>query len=36
MVATAVAYQGATFSITDTKADVPVVSLSTQDNGKLL
>ena len=34
--ATAVADQGATFSVTDTKADIPVVSLSTQDNGKLL
>ena len=31
-----VAGQGATFSITDTKLYVPVVTLSTQDNAKLL
>ena len=36
MVATAVANQGATFSITDTKLYVLVVTLSTQDNAKLL
>ena len=30
--ATAVANQGATFSITDSKLYVPVVTLSTQDN----
>ena len=33
--ATAVANQGATFSITDTKLYVPVVTLSTQDNVEL-
>ena len=33
---TAVANQGPTFSITDTKLYVPVVTLSTQDNTKLL
>ena len=32
---TAVTDQGATFSITDTKFYVPVVTLSTQDNAKL-
>ena len=31
-----VANPGATFSITDTKLYVPVVTLSTQDNEKLL
>ena len=36
IVATAVANQGATFSITDTKLYIPVVNLSTQDNGKML
>ena len=36
MVATNVANQGATFSITDTKRYVPVVTLSTQNNVKLL
>ena len=35
-VTTAVANQGTTFSITDTKLYVPVVNLSTQDNVKLL
>ena len=30
------ANQGATFSITDTKLYVPVVTLSTEDNTKLL
>ena len=34
--ATTVADQGATFSITDTKRYVPLVTLSTQDNAKLL
>ena len=34
--APAVANQGATFSITDTKLYVPVVILSTQDNAKLI
>ena len=33
--ATAVANQGATFSITDSKLYVPVVTLSTQDNAEL-
>ena len=36
IVAAEVAGQGATFSITDTKLYVPVVTLSTQDNAKLL
>ena len=36
IVSTVVADQGATFSITDTKIHVPVVTLSTQDNAKLL
>ena len=36
IVATDVANQGATFSITDTKLYVPVVTLATQDNTKLL
>ena len=36
IVATAVANQGTTFSITDRKLYVPVVTLSTQDNTKLL
>ena len=36
IVATTVAYQGATFSVTDTKLYVPVVTLSTQDSAKLL
>ena len=35
-VATAIENQGTTFSITDTKLDVPVVTLSAQDNTKLL
>ena len=34
--ATSIADKGATFSITDTKFYVPVVTLSTQDNAKLL
>ena len=34
--ATTVADQGATFSITDAKLYVPVVTLSTYDNAKLL
>ena len=34
--ATGTACQGASFSITDTKLYVPVVTLSIQDNGKLL
>ena len=36
MVSTAVANQGATFAITDTKLYVAVVTLSAQDNVKLL
>ena len=36
IVSTDVANQGATFSITDTKLYVPVVTLTTQDNAKLL
>ena len=36
MVATVVANQVATFSITDAKHYVPVVALSTQNNTKLL
>ena len=36
IVSTNVANQGATFTITETKLYVPVVTLSTQDNGKLL
>ena len=36
IVATAVANQGTTSSITNTKHFVPVVTLSTQDNTKLL
>ena len=36
MVATNIENQGATFSITDTELYVPVVTLSTQDNAKLL
>ena len=36
IVCTAVANQGATFSITDTKLCVPIVILSAQDNAKLL
>ena len=36
MVSTNVANQNATFEITDTKLYVPVVTLSTQDNSKLL
>ena len=36
IVSTAVANQGATFAITDTKLYVAVVTLSTQDNVKLL
>ena len=34
--ATDVANQGGTFSVTDTKISVPVVTLSTQDNAKLV
>ena len=34
--ATSIADQGVTFSITETKFYVPVVTLSTQDNAKLL
>ena len=36
MVYTSVANQGVTFAITETKLFVPVVTLSTQDNAKLL
>ena len=36
IVSTAVANQGATFALTDTKLYVPVLALSTQDNVKLL
>ena len=36
MVATTIANQGATFSITDIELNVPVVTLSTKDNSKLL
>ena len=36
IVYTNIAYQGATFEITETKLYVPVVTLSTQDNAKLL
>ena len=36
IVSTNVANQGATFTITETKLYVPVVTLSTQDNAKLL
>ena len=36
IVATNVAAEAATFSITDTKLYVPVVTLSIQDNAKLL
>ena len=36
IVSTKVANQNATFAITDTKLYVPVVTLSTQDNAKLL
>ena len=36
IVATGVADQGATFSITDRKLYVPIVNLSTQNNKKLL
>ena len=36
VVSTNVANQGATFTITETKLYVPVVTLSTQDNSKLL
>ena len=36
IVATNLADQGATFSITDTKLYVPFVTLLTQDNAKLL
>ena len=35
ILATAVANQGTTFSITDAKFNVPLVTLSTQDNTKL-
>ena len=36
IVATDIVNQGTTFTITDTKLYVPVVTLSTQDNAKLL
>ena len=36
IVSTDVANQGATFTITETKRYVPVVTLSTQDNAKIL
>ena len=36
IVTTDVANQNATFTITETKLYVPVVTLSTQDNAKLL
>ena len=36
ILATGVASEGAIFSITDTKLYVPVVTLSTEDNPKLL
>ena len=36
IVSTSVADQGTTFSITDTRLYVPVLTLSTQDNAKLL
>ena len=36
IIATAVADQGVTFSITDTKRYVPVMTLSTWDNARLL
>ena len=36
IVYTNVANQGATFTITETKLCVPVVTLSTEDNAKLL
>ena len=36
IVSTNVANQNATFAITDTKLCVPVMTLSTQDNAKLL
>ena len=36
IVSTNAANQNATFAITDTKLHVPVVTLSTQDNSKLL
>ena len=36
IVATNIAAQAATFSITDTKLYVPVVTISIQDNAKLL
>ena len=36
MMATDIANQGTTFSITDTKLYVPVVTLSSQENTKLL
>ena len=36
IVSTNVANQGATFNITETELYVPVVTLSTQDNSKLL
>ena len=36
IVSTDVANQNATFAITDTKLYVPVVTLSTKDNAKLL
>ena len=36
VVFTAVANQGATFAITDTKRYVPVITLSARDNVKLL
>ena len=36
IVSTNVAAQATAFSITDTKLNVPIVTLSTQDNAKLL
>ena len=35
-ISNAAANQAATFAVTDTKLYVPVVTLSTQDNAKLL
>ena len=36
LISTNHAINGATFSITETKLHVPLVNLSTEDNGKLL
>ena len=36
IVSTNIPNQGATFTMTDTRLYVPVVTLSTQENGKLL